>query len=246
MHHTDKVEIMGCPCYCFESEEAAFLQVQDIIMAKNGGYSVAINAEKVMLYERNEKFRDIIANSVLPSPDGAGAVLGMKLLHKKKSIKLDLPRLILKIADANKLRLFVLGAQEEVNATASENIRKLFPNINIVARRNGFFKEDKEIADLVAQFQPDIVIMALGSPKQENLAAYLKAFAPSAFFVGCGGALDILAGKVERAPAFYINNNLEWFYRLASQPSRIKRQKVLPVFFFKLMFTVMKKKLKLQ
>lgn len=241
MYYLNKVEIMGCPCYYFKDEEIAFEFVQQLILSKTGGYSVAINAEKIMLHEKDEKFRELIENSTLPSPDGTGALMGMRLLHSKKSIKLDLPRLILRIADVNALKVFVLGATEEVNSLATDQIQLKYPHIKITGRLNGYFTQQTEISILLEKDIPDIVIMALGSPKQENLAVSLKEIFPQVFFVGCGGALDILAGKVMRAPTFFINNNLEWFYRLAQNPSRIKRQKVLPVFFIRLMRTFLKK-----
>lgn len=204
---------------------------------------MAINAEKVMRFLRDPKFRNIIENAALPSPDGAGAVIGMKWLHKRSSIKLDLPKLTLQIANANKMRLFVFGAKEEINQTAVATIRDRYPDIQIVGRRNGFFESEAEIEEMLLKAQPDLVMIALGTPKQEILAVKLNKSLPHTFFIGCGGALDALAGTVQRAPSFFVNNNLEWFYRLVQQPARIKRQKVLPVFMMKLMQTYLTRKI---
>ena len=242
MYNLNKTEIMGCPCHYFETEKIAFDGVQNLLLAKTGGYSVAINAEKIMLYIRNEKFRAIIDNSSLPSPDGTGALMGMRLLHSKRSIKLDLPKLVLNIANTNALKLFVLGATEEVNSEAVNQIVLKYPSIKVTGRMNGYFKNDDEVLQALKSASPDIVLLALGSPKQENLAVNLKDELPGIFYVGCGGALDVLAGKVKRAPTFFINNNLEWFYRLAQSPSRIKRQKILPVFLVRLIATYLRNK----
>jgi len=243
MDSKHKLDIIGCPCYCFKNEEEAFVIVEEIFLSGNGGYSVAINAEKIMLFKNNQEFRNLILNSVLPSPDGAGAVIGMNLFHKRTSIKLDLPRLTLEICNRNSLRLLVLGAIEEVNEKAADVIKERYPNINLVGRMNGYFKTKEEVFSKIKETVPNIVLIALGSPRQENLARELLKENPNVVFIGCGGALDILSGRVERAPKFFIENNLEWFYRLVKQPFRIKRQKILPLFMYTLYSKYIKFKL---
>ena len=74
----------------------------------------------------------------------------------------------------------------------------------------------------------------MGSPRQELMAKRIIDAVPGVFIVGCGGALDILAGKLKRAPRFMVENNLEWLYRLAKEPSRWRRQLVLPRYMLRL------------
>jgi len=187
------------------------------------GYSVAINAEKIMRYRRDAELSEAIEQSSFPYPDGAGAVLALKWLYGEKSVKLDLPKTALDLANANRWRLFVLGAEEEVNRIAYDTIKQRYPGIQLVGRLNGFEGEEK-ILDVIKTASPQLTLAGLGSPKQELLACKMKNMLDHTFMIGCGGALDVLAGRARRAPDFMVNNNLEWLYRLYKQPSRWKRQ----------------------
>ena len=227
--------ILGVKCLAVAGIEEIKQHITGLIESGTGGYSVAINAEKIMMYSRNIQMREVIDNALLPTPDGAGAVLGIKWLHGKKCIKLDLPRTIFELADEKKYRLFVFGSKEEVNMEAVEVLQRKYPGIVIAGRRNGYFDNDEEIVELIKKSNPQIVVTALGSPKQELLFRKMTLAMPHALFIGCGGALDALTGRVKRAPAFFVNNNLEWFYRLMQSPSRMKRQWVLPYFLIKLL-----------
>ena len=233
----EKYRILGAPCLLVESIDEAKTYIRDIIEGGTGGYSVAINAEKIMMYTKQPEMKIVMDDSVLPTPDGAGAVLGFKFLYGKRSIKLDLPKTIFELADKEKYSIFVFGAKEDNNEKAVEKIKEIYPDINVVGRRNGYFDSNEDIAGLLKKLSPQIVMLALGSPKQEIFAKEMSKALKGTLFIGCGGALDILAGKTKRAPEFFINNNLEWFYRLIKQPKRITRQLVLPIFLFKLVIS---------
>ena len=240
----NKSTILNTPCFQVESIASSKSYIKEIISSKKGGYSTAINASKIMMYGKDPLMKEVIDNSVLPIPDGSGAVIGLKLLHNLKCIRLDLPKTILELANKEAYKLFVLGSEEKVNKLATEKIQEKYPNINIVGRRNGFFEYEfeYEIIEILKKEKPQIVMVALGSPKQEKFAARVNKILPNILFIGCGGALDILAGKVKRAPKFFQDNHLEWLYRLALEPKRIKRQKVLPIFLIKLLLRKLNKK----
>lgn len=225
--------ILGCPCIPFESIDNCRELLLRIIKSRSGGYSVAINAEKIMRFRNDPVMRSVIEHSVLPVPDGSGAVLGLRWLHSRRSIKLDLPRLALEVANAGMSRLFVAGSHEDVNSAACDVIASNYRNINICGRLHGYASED-ELASEIVRCAPDIVLLGLGSPKQEYVASRLVKVCPGVFIVGCGGALDALTGRVKRAPKFMINNHLEWLYRIMKQPSRWRRQIQLPKYLFAL------------
>ena len=88
---------------------------------------------------------------------------------------------------------------------------------------------EKDILDK----KPTVVFVAQGSPRQERLMRKLQA-SHQAIYMGLGGSFDVFTGNVKRAPRLFRENGLEWLYRLLSQPSRIKRQKVLLPFFINL------------
>ena len=228
-------KILNTPCYNVTSEK----EVEDFILKKlenkEGGYTAAINALKIVKYNEDSETRNVIDKALLQTPDGFGAQLAFKLLHKQDNIiKLDLPGLVLDLANKYKLKVFFLGTTEENNKAAVENVKKIYPNINIVGRNNGFFKDISEIENKLEQTKPQIVMISLGSPKQEILSAKLNEKFPSIIFVGSGGRMDILAGKLKRAPKFYIDHKIEWLYRLIKEPKRFKQQIKLVSFLYHL------------
>lgn len=239
----EKYRIMGAPCLLVESVKDAKEYLKDLIEHKKGGYSVAINAEKIMMYSSDPQMKKLADSSTLPTPDGAGAVLGFKWLHGKKCLKFNLPRNVYEIADENGYKVFFLGAQDEINEKAVNILKERYPGMDVVGRRNGYFDDETEIADLIKKSGAQIVFAALGSPKQEFFCEKFSKMFPGVLFIGSGGTLDALAGKVKSAPDFLRYNNLEWLYRLYQSPRRIKRQKILPIFLMKLMFTAVKKRL---
>lgn len=239
----EKYRILGAPCLLVEDVSSIKEYIGNLVENKTGGYSVAINAEKIMMYEKNPEMKEIIENSILPTPDGAGAVIGMKWLYGKKCMKLNLPKTIYELAEENKHRVFFLGAEEEISEKAVSVLKKRYPGMNIVGRRNGYFDNDGEISELIISSGTQVVFVALGSPKQEFFSKSFCKKHPDILFIGSGGTLDALAGKVKSAPDFFRYNNLEWLYRLYQSPKRIKRQWKLPFFLIKLFSATVKKRI---
>ena len=105
-------------------------------------------------------------------------------------------------------------------------LKEEFPRINILKYRDGYIKSDEEkqmLIDDIADKKPDVVFVAMGSPKQELLMEEMSKKHP-AIYQGLGGSFDVYTGTVERAPEWWVKHNLEWAYRLIKQPSRINRQ----------------------
>ena len=232
MSLVEKIQVMSCPMYPVNVAEASEILRKKLLL-QEFGYCVAINAEKINRYLGDADFRKVIDGSIFPYPDGAGATLAARILAKKACEKINMPVLCLEVATEMGSRVFVYGAKPEVHVLAMEAIRRRFPTLIICGSEHGYVDE----ADAVSALQranPDLVLIALGSPKQEEFAAK---FAPElgAIFVGGGGSLDIMAGVKRRAPDFFVNNGLEWAYRLVQEPWRLRRQLGLFVFVLRLM-----------
>tara|TARA_B100002049_G_scaffold91163_2_gene67188 strand:- start:4782 stop:5510 length:729 start_codon:yes stop_codon:yes gene_type:complete len=234
MNGLTKVSIMDCPCYAISENE---LEEKLLFFLKNNmfGYSVAINAEKIQKYKTDVTLQKVIDNSILPYPDGAGAVLALKWLNKLESEKINMPIRALEIANKNSLKTFIIGAKESVHNEAINIIKNRYPNLRLVGHMHGYNSEE-DIINAVHNDSPELILIAMGSPKQEIFAKKLIDSTQSGIAIGCGGALDIISGRLNRAPEFFINNNLEWLYRLVQEPWRWKRQLFLPVFLLKLLF----------
>lgn len=226
--------IINCPCFNVTTKEEVESYILEHIKSRKGGYTAAINALKIVKYNKDTETKKVIDNAIIQTPDGFGAQLAFKVLYSQKVIKLDLPGLALEIANKHSLRMFFLGTTEENNKAAVEKVNILYPDINIVGRNNGFFKTLDEIESKLAEQKPQLVMISLGSPKQEIISSKLNKKFPEIIFVGSGGRLDILADKLKRAPKFYIDNNIEWLFRLAKEPKRLKSQLGLITFVARL------------
>lgn len=192
---------------------------------------VAVNAEKII--HATDQTRGII-NRNIGYCDGTGAVMLMKQYGDKEAVKLPGCELWLKVAErAHRTgrSIYLVGSTQEVVEQVVSRLKADFPGIRIVGYRNGYLKSEAEkqqlFDDIVAQ-RPDVVFVAMGSPKQELLMEEMLQRHP-ALYEGLGGSFDVYVGKVERAPKWWLDHNLEFAYRLLRQPSRIKRQ----IFLFK-------------
>ncbi len=232
-----QLDVLGCPCFAPGSIEEIETELSRIIDDRSG-YTCAINAEKIMMHMENRGgIREIVEGSILPYPDGVGAVWGIRRYHGIKTFKVNMPKILLELCNRERRSLFLLGASEDSSCLAYAAISKQYPSINLVGRRNGFELGDPGIQELRTELKeknPDVVLIGMGSPKQEILSHSLSQDRDRGIFVCCGGAIDILAGQKKRAPTFFIDNGLEWAYRLAHEPWRIKRQSVLLRFLARL------------
>ncbi len=198
------------------------------------GLLIAANAEKIL--NKNILLQKII-NQNIAYPDGIGAVLALKR-KGYQSIKIPGVELWLDIIAqhyTNKSFYFIGSTQDVIEQTIVK-LKKTYPEIDIKNYRNGFI-QDNEIPDLILDLihlKPDIVFVAMGTPKQEFLMNELLSSYP-ALYQGLGGSFDVFTGKVKRAPKLFLKLKLEWFYRLILQPTRIKRQLKLFSFFLKLL-----------
>lgn len=226
----NRVTVNGVMIYPFASISQLITHV-----GKYKGILVAINAEKI-LYATDET-RNII-NHNIGYCDGVGAVMA---LNKKGYEVTKIPgcELWLHIIDAlyaEGKTFYLVGSKQEVVEATVEKLRKEKAGINIIAYRNGYIKSDEEkhaLLNDIAAKKPDVVFVAMGSPKQELLMEEMQKLHP-AIYQGLGGSFDVYVGRVKRAPEWWVNHSLEWLYRLINEPSRIKRQIFLIPFFLKL------------
>ena len=216
----NKVSLRGVEVYPFTSEDQLLNYVDT-----HKGILVAINAEKIL--HATPQMLEII-NRNIGYCDGAGAMMALRQKGVAEACKIPGCELWLKIVTrfhGEKSFYLVGGKQEVIDQTVSK-LKTEYPDIRIVGYRNGYIKTDEERAALVddiARQKPDVVFVAMGSPKQELLMEEIQQ-RHSAIFQGLGGSFDVYTGHVERAPEWWVKHNLEWAYRLVRQPSRIKRQ----------------------
>ena len=206
----------------------------------------ASNPEKNFSVTKDPTLYDTFKNADLLLPDGAGIVWAARLLFGARLERVPGSEFIFDICELavrEGSRIFVYGAKENTNRAAVEILNKRYPLLKIAGRSNGYVKEPKvpTLIDHINNSHAEILFLALGSPKQENwYARYHRELKYVKVCQCIGGTLDTIAGNVKRAPEIWQKTSLEWLYRLIMQPSRINRQKVLPLFVFE----VLKMKLK--
>ena len=205
-------------------------------VAEHPAILVAINAEKILHATDELK---AIYNRNLGYSDGAGAVLALKKKGHQDACKIAGCELWLKIIERyhdGEKTFYLVGGKPEVIEATVQKLRQDFPAINIVGYRDGYLKSgDEGLITDIAEKKPNVVFVAMGSPKQELLMERMQRQHPKAIYQGLGGSFDVYTGRVERAPEWWIRHNLEFSYRLIKQPSRIKRQIHLVRFLFKVM-----------
>jgi len=186
---------------------------------------VAINAEKIL--HATDESRDII-NRNLGYPDGIGAVWALKNKGAKEVVKIPGCEFWLDIIKKHykEKSFYLVGGKQAVIENTVIKLKSQFEGIHICNFRNGYIKTEKEELSLIEDIKkhkPDIVYVAMGSPKQEKLMERIQK-SHDAVYQGLGGSFDVYIRAVKRAPEWWVKNNMEWLYRLLSQPSRIKRQ----------------------
>jgi N-acetylglucosaminyldiphosphoundecaprenol N-acetyl-beta-D-mannosaminyltransferase len=196
----------------------------------------AVNPEKNFAARKDVSLRHTLKSADLLIPDGIGVVLAAKILHGAKLSRVpgvEFIEEICALAARKGHKVFVYGAREAVNKKAVEILKGRHPGLYIVGRFHGYVKEE-EMGSLVEKINAsgaEILFLALGSPKQENwISAHKDGLKTVKVCQGIGGTLDTIAGQVKRAPKIWCRLSAEWLYRLISEPRRIKRQKVLPIF----------------
>ncbi|MGP1551319.1 MAG: WecB/TagA/CpsF family glycosyltransferase [Porphyromonas gingivalis] len=215
-----------------------FTSAEELISYVSGhpAILVAINAEKILHATDELK---AIYNRNLGYSDGAGAVLALKKKGHQNACKIAGCELWLKIIErySREKSFYLVGGKPEVIEETIQKLRADFPRINIVGYRDGYLKgnDDETLIADIAEKKPDVVFVAMGSPKQELLMERMQRQHPEAIYQGLGGSFDVYTGRVERAPEWWIRHNLEFAYRLIKQPSRIKRQIHLVRFLFRVL-----------
>lgn len=241
----ERVEILGIPIDTVSEDDV--LQRVDAAIKENSKVRIlAVNPEKVMRAMREPELATILRESEVLIPDGIGVVIAVKWLHRcgiKRLPGADLMLALCRKAQCDGLSIFLLGASEETAKRAQVELSKMFPGLKIAGHANGYedLADVQGISRKLQIVKPHMLFVALGSPFQEKwIRANLERL-PVNVVQGVGGTFDVIAGTVKRAPAIWQRLGLEWLYRLIEQPSRIKRQYVLPIFLLRVLVTRLSK-----
>lgn len=197
------------------------------------GMAVAVNPEKIIIAKTDAVLMDILQKSTLNYPDGIGVSYVMSKKRGKKVARIpgcELWEQLMITSAKIQIPVFLVGASENVISDTCDKL--LLKNVNVVGFHNGYFDSQSTI-DVINQIiasKAKIVSVALGSPRQEHFIFECMKYLPETFFMGVGGTYDVFTGNVKRAPWIFRKLNVEWLYRLLSQPIRGSRQKNLLIY----------------
>ncbi|WP_223066911.1 WecB/TagA/CpsF family glycosyltransferase [Paenibacillus caui] len=204
--------------------------IDNSIRQQKSSYILTCNVDHLVKLRKDSEFRNVYAKAGAVVADGMPIIWASRLLGRPLKQKVSGSDLFSRLGEAfetRQYRLFFLGAASGVPEMASRNLKRSYPDMNIVGCYSpsyGFEKnaeENEYIVRMLIDCKPDIVFVGVGAPKQEKwiYRNYLEYRAPVS--IGVGATFDFLAGAVKRAPDFMQKAGFEWFWRLAQEPRRL-------------------------
>ena len=202
-------------------------ELYDRLIYDKKTFIITANPETLMTGKENREFDSILCskNSII-TPDGIGVVKGANQVgyHVKERVTgVDIVKYLFSILDKEGRSLYLFGAKPDIVNTLANKVSDKYPGIQIVGTVDGYVDDKDAVFDDMAIKKPDVVLVALGIPMQEIMINRHYHKFDKGIFIGVGGAFDVLSGMKKRAPHFFVNHNLEWLYRICSEPKRLKR-----------------------
>ncbi|NQT33537.1 MAG: WecB/TagA/CpsF family glycosyltransferase [Candidatus Omnitrophica bacterium] len=206
-----------------------------------------VNAHCINVARHDEDYRDVINSFDLVIPDGIGVSIAGFLKNCPVAAKLSatdfFSRCIEEFHSQGK-KFFLVGAKPEIITKVCSNLREKYPEIQISGYHHGYDAEsnNEEICRQINACKPDIVLVAMGAPKQEKWISNNKDKIDAKVFIGVGGLFDFIAGANKRAPIFMRKTGLEWVYRIYQEPKRMWKRYILgnPKFLYYAVLETMK------
>lgn len=239
----DTIRILGIDIDNISIDEAGEI-TSNLIKESNKSCKMvfAPNTEFIMMAQKDKEFYDILKKADLATPDSVGVMMGGK--KQKKPFKQRIPgqayfRKVLEVGEKENWTFYLLGGKGDVPRLAAENVKKDFPNINIVGYHEGFFEKDseEEVIAEINSLESNVLFVAMGAPLQEKWIAKHQSELKCDIAAGQGGTFDYEAGVIKRAPVIIQRLGIEWLWRLILQPKRIIRMMALPIYYLKIKFT---------
>lgn len=218
-------QLMGV-CYDNMTKSQALLQA-DVLLNRSGGKSAStlffLNVHSIYLAESDSDFRKFINEADLVLPDGSGIAYAGKALAQPVKANLngtDFIPLLLKQCGPTQKSVYLLGSTREICLKAKTYVEQHFAGIRVVGARSGYFSknEEEEVIAEINLTRPDILLVAMGSPRQEKWI-YGNAYRLDAgICCGVGGLFDFWSGKFKRSPMWIRRYGVEWLYRFMQDP----------------------------
>jgi N-acetylglucosaminyldiphosphoundecaprenol N-acetyl-beta-D-mannosaminyltransferase len=225
------IEILGIPIACIDASEA-LTEIERLYRRPSPALIAYINAHSINLATQNAAYRDILVGSDLNLNDGSGVALAARIQGRRFKENLngsDFNGDILRLAARLGWPVYLLGAVEGVADRAADRLRSQTEGLNIVGTHSGYWQESSagDVAATIRASGADLVMVAMGNPRQEEwLATHLESTG-ARVGVGVGAFLDFTAGVVPRSPGWMNRFGVEWLWRLLQEPRRLWRRYIV-------------------
>lgn len=228
------VSILGLPVDVATFGES-IARIEGFIAAKTPHMVVTADAAGLVQAQDDREHRTIIESADLVTPDSVGVLWAAKRLGTilpERVSGVDLAEKLFALSAEKGYRIYLLGAAPGIAELAAEKMRLKYPGCNIVGARHGFFpaESDQIVAAEVAAAQPDVLLVAMGIPRQEKFIRGTQSIIRAGVAMGVGGTFDVLSGTIKRSPAVMQKLRLEWLWRILKDPKKIKKSALLPRF----------------
>ena len=227
-----RIDVLGVGFDNLTMEEAVAAGME-LLHQEGAHYVVTPNPEIVEVCREDPEAMAAVNGADLVLPDGIGVVKGAAMLGtplKERTPGVEFAAHLMERMAKEGLSLYLLGAKPGIAELAGKKLREKYPGLKIAGTHDGYFKEDGPVVEEIRESGADVVFVCLGAPKQEFWMEKNGDAIGAHLLCGLGGSLDVFAGTVERAPKFFRDHGLEWFYRLCKEPKRIGRMMKLPLF----------------
>lgn len=213
---------------CLSRDDLVFLCKNDL---KKESFPSRIvtdaNGHGISLANSNEEFRNHLKNSDIVHADGGYLITLSKILPgeiiPERSATTDMIHDFSSAFSGTDVSFYLFGGTEEVNRMCASKLKEKYHEINIVGRRNGYFSDDQfeDIVNEICRLKPKIIWLGLGKPFEQIIAQKLKGRTNSCWIITCGGCFNYITGHYSRSPLWMQNMNLEWLYRMISNPRKL-------------------------
>lgn len=234
MNATESRSILGIKVSAVDTA-TALATIEEFICSRRPHMVVTADSSAVVLARKDNELRRIINEADLVTPDSVGILWAAKRFGTplpERVSGVDIVEMLCERAAPSGYRVFLLGAAPGVAEAAAAKLQQRWPGLVLAGTHHGFFQpeESASVIQKIRESKPDVLFVAMGIPLQEKwIYQHLEELrVPVA--MGVGGTFDVLSGKVKRAPKWMQHHGLEWFYRLANSPRKIRKCLALPIF----------------
>ncbi|MDW8106065.1 MAG: WecB/TagA/CpsF family glycosyltransferase [Armatimonadota bacterium] len=229
-----EVRVLGVRVHAVRMEDA-LRRIEGLIQQGEPNLVITADANAILLALQDAEFHALMEQAALITADGAGLLWAGRRLGQpfpERVSGVDLVEQLARLSHEKGYRLYFVGAAPGVAQRAAESLLQRYPNAQIVGVQHGYFSPEEEpaVVEQIAAARPDVVLVGMGMPRQEQWAWRHRHALGAAVLIGVGGSFDVYGGVVKRAPYWLQRVGCEWLWRLVQDPRKIRKVRNLPRF----------------